>query len=234
MADDRRGLPDLRPGTREPARRPPRPRKPGGSNSATRIRRGDYDGDGISVPEGGADVLARRHAADRAMRTSTRASPRCRRMENTGSFARFSRGEALVFDTTLDRFPGGLAGTERRRRVRRHRRHRSPRGSGPGGQPARRREPLPDRVADRPLRDPERGGSGHLPLGGGPGAPGRDLRPRARLRPGQPPGRPGDHDQLVGPSPTSSPNHRRGMSEHRPEAGAPTRSAGLQAWSAGL
>ena len=76
-----------------------------------RIRRGDYDGDGISIPEGelmlgpGAALRIGGADLDRAV-TGVPA--------NAGHrvFARYSPGESLVFDTTLDRFPVPSLGLE--------------------------------------------------------------------------------------------------------------------------
>ena len=69
-----------------------------------RIRRGDYDGDGISVPEGelmfspGATLRIGNADLDASVRELP-ADPGHR------VFARYSPGESLVFDTMLDRFP---------------------------------------------------------------------------------------------------------------------------------
>jgi hypothetical protein len=69
-----------------------------------RIRRGDYDGDGISIPEGelmlgpGASLRIGGADLDREVR-EVPADPGHR------VFARYSPGEALAFDTMLDRFP---------------------------------------------------------------------------------------------------------------------------------
>lgn len=69
-----------------------------------RIRRGDYDGDGISVPEGelmfspGATLRIGNADLDASVRELP-ADPGHR------VFARYSQGESLVFDTMLDRFP---------------------------------------------------------------------------------------------------------------------------------
>lgn len=68
------------------------------------IRRGDYDGDGISVPEGelmfapGATLRIGNAELDASVRELP-ADPGHR------VFARYSPGESLLFDTTLDRFP---------------------------------------------------------------------------------------------------------------------------------
>ena len=68
------------------------------------FRRGDYDGDGISVPEGelvfSPGATLRIGGAD--LDASVRELP-----ADSGHrvFARYSPGESLVFDTTLDRFP---------------------------------------------------------------------------------------------------------------------------------
>ena len=68
------------------------------------IRRGDYDGDGISVPEGelmfSPVATLRIGGADLDVSVSELPADGEHRV-----FARFSQGEALVFDTTLDRFP---------------------------------------------------------------------------------------------------------------------------------
>ena len=69
-----------------------------------RIRRGDYDGDGISVPEGelmfspGATLRIGGADLDAGIRELPANS-------DHRVFARYSPGESLVFDTTLDRFP---------------------------------------------------------------------------------------------------------------------------------
>ena len=69
-----------------------------------RIRRGDYDGDGISVPEG--ELTFSPGATLRIGNADLDASvPALPADGEHRVFARFSRGEALVFDTTLDRFP---------------------------------------------------------------------------------------------------------------------------------
>ena len=68
------------------------------------IRRGDYDGDGISIPEGelmlgsGASLQIGGTELDREVAEVP---------ADTGHrvFALYSPGESLVFDTTLDRFP---------------------------------------------------------------------------------------------------------------------------------
>lgn len=69
-----------------------------------RIRRGDYDGDGISIPEGelmlGSGASLQIGGADLDREISE--------VPATGEhrvFARYAPGESLVFDTTLDRFP---------------------------------------------------------------------------------------------------------------------------------
>ena len=69
-----------------------------------RIRRGDYDGDGISVPEG--ELMFSPGATLRIGGADLDAS--IRELPANGDhrvFARFSPGESLVFDTTIDRFP---------------------------------------------------------------------------------------------------------------------------------
>lgn len=68
------------------------------------IRRGDYDGDGISVPEG--ELMFSPGATLRIGSADLDASvPQLPADGEHRVFARFSRGESLVFDTALDRFP---------------------------------------------------------------------------------------------------------------------------------
>ncbi len=68
------------------------------------IRRGDYDGDGISVPEG--ELMFSPGATLRIGGADLDANvPELPADGEHRVFARFSRGESLVFDTTLDRFP---------------------------------------------------------------------------------------------------------------------------------
>ena len=69
-----------------------------------RIRRGDYDGDGVSVPEGelmfSSGATLRIGGAD--------LDPAVRALPADGEhrvFAHFAPGETVVFDPTLDRFP---------------------------------------------------------------------------------------------------------------------------------
>ena len=69
-----------------------------------RIRRGDYDGDGISVPEG--ELMFSPGATLRIGNADLDAS--VRELPADGEhrvFARFSPRDSLVFDTMLDRFP---------------------------------------------------------------------------------------------------------------------------------
>ena len=69
-----------------------------------RIRRGDYDGEGISVPEG--ELTLSPGATLRIGGVDLDASvPELPADGEHRVFARFSRGESLIFDTTLDRFP---------------------------------------------------------------------------------------------------------------------------------
>ena len=68
------------------------------------IRRGDYDGDGISVPEG--ELMFSPGATLRIGGADLDASvPGLPADAGHRVFARYSPGESLVFDTTLDRFP---------------------------------------------------------------------------------------------------------------------------------
>ncbi len=68
-----------------------------------RIRRGDYDGDGVSVPAGelvlafGASLRVGGAELDPAL-------PELPPVEGHRVFARFAPGESVVFDETLDRF----------------------------------------------------------------------------------------------------------------------------------
>ena len=68
------------------------------------IRRGDYDGDGVSVPEGelmlGPGATLRVGGVDLDRDISQLPANVEHRV-----FARYAPGESLVFDTTLDRFP---------------------------------------------------------------------------------------------------------------------------------
>ena len=69
-----------------------------------RVRRGDYDGDGISVPEG--ELMFSPGATLRIGGADLDAGvPELPADGEHRVFARFSRGESVVFDTTLDRFP---------------------------------------------------------------------------------------------------------------------------------
>lgn len=68
------------------------------------IRRGDYDGDGISVPEG--ELMFAPGATLRIGNADLDASvPALPADAGQRVFARYSPGESLVFDTMLDRFP---------------------------------------------------------------------------------------------------------------------------------
>ncbi len=68
------------------------------------VRRGDYDGDGISVPEG--ELMFSPGATLRIGGADLDAGvPGLPADGEHRVFARFSRGESVVFDTTLDRFP---------------------------------------------------------------------------------------------------------------------------------
>ena len=68
------------------------------------FRRGDYDGDGISVPEG--ELMFSPGATLRIGGADLDASvPGLPADAGHRVFARYSPGESLVFDTTLDRFP---------------------------------------------------------------------------------------------------------------------------------
>ncbi len=75
------------------------------------FRRGDYDGDGVSVPEGelmfapGATLRIGNADLDASVRELA-ADPGHR------VFARYSQGESLLFDTMLDRFPLDSLGLE--------------------------------------------------------------------------------------------------------------------------
>lgn len=75
------------------------------------IRRGDYDGDGIGVPEGelmfspGATLRIGNADLDVGV-------PELPANGEHRVFARYSPGESLVFDTTLDRFPLESLGLE--------------------------------------------------------------------------------------------------------------------------
>ena len=75
------------------------------------IRRGDYDGDGISIPEGelmlGPGATLRIGGADLDRTVSGVPAGAGHRV-----FARYSPGESLIFDTTLDRFPVPSLGLE--------------------------------------------------------------------------------------------------------------------------
>ena len=76
-----------------------------------RIRRGDYDGDGISVPAG--ELMFSPGATLRIGGAEFDASvPELPADGEHRVFARFSRGESLVFDPTLDRFPAGSLGLD--------------------------------------------------------------------------------------------------------------------------
>lgn len=68
------------------------------------IRRGDYDGDGVSVPEG--ELMFSPGAALRVGGVDI--DPAVRALPADGGhrvFAHFAPGETVVFDPTLDRFP---------------------------------------------------------------------------------------------------------------------------------
>ena len=68
------------------------------------IRRGDYDGDGVSVPAG--ELMFSAGATLQVGGADLDASvPELPADGDHRVFARHSPGEALVFDTTLDRFP---------------------------------------------------------------------------------------------------------------------------------
>ena len=68
------------------------------------VRRGDYDGDGISVPEG--ELMFSPGATLRIGGADLDASvPGLPAAGEHRVFARFAPGESLAFDTTLDRFP---------------------------------------------------------------------------------------------------------------------------------
>lgn len=76
-----------------------------------RIRRGDYDGDGVSVPEG--ELMFSPGATLRIGGADLDASvPELPAAGGHRVFARYSPGESLVFDTTLDRFPLESLGLE--------------------------------------------------------------------------------------------------------------------------
>lgn len=69
-----------------------------------RIRRGDYDGDGVSVPAG--ELIFSPGATLRIGNADLDASvPELPGDGEHRVFARYSPGESLLFDTTLDRFP---------------------------------------------------------------------------------------------------------------------------------
>lgn len=68
------------------------------------FRRGDYDGDGVSVPEG--ELMFSPGATLRVGAADIDASvPELPADGQHRVFARYSPGESLVFDTMLDRFP---------------------------------------------------------------------------------------------------------------------------------
>ena len=106
-----------------------------------RIRRGDYDGDGVGVPGGeltlspGASL--RVGGAELDLRL-----PELPPVPGHRVFARYSPGEALAFDATLDGFPANSLGLPGAAGVRGARGHRPRGGSRPRRQPPRRREPL--------------------------------------------------------------------------------------------
>ena len=135
------------------------------------IRRGDYDGDGVSVPAG--ELMFSAGATLQVGGADLDASvPELPADGEHRVFARHSPGESLVFDTTLDRFPVDSLGTRRSRRLRLDRRHRPACRSRARRESARCRCPLSGGVADRALRHAHRRGTRHLPLGGGARTPG--------------------------------------------------------------